>query len=627
MLQSMRQLAHSWVVKGLMLFLALSFSIWGIGDIFRGNPMEKTVASTGDVKISVQQLNHLFEQSLAESRQRISPDLTSQQARQLGLLDKTLDNAVTRALIDQDIKRLGINVPPSEVLKLISDQPQFRTKDGKFNKPLFEQFLQSQQRSEQAFIAEGQQDMARQILLAGLSGSHDVPQTMVDALYKAKAQKRILDVVTVDASKLKVSAIADDKDLHTFYQDHLEQFTAPEYRGVTIGFLSTDDLSKDIAISDDDLKKEYDAQSERLSHPEQRDIVQVVLQDESEAKKLSAAARASGNLALTAKADGQSAVPLNQLEQTNLIPELASVVFAQHVGDVSDPVKTQLGWHVVQLKKITLAGKPDFETVKVKLREDMQKDQAIEAATKVVNQLDDQLAAGHSLDDIADELKLRLIKIPALDQNGLAPNGQAPSELPNKGLVIKDAFSQNSGETSPIEDDKSGHYFIVRTDEITPATPKPFDTVKAQVVAAWTAQKQMDEAHALAQTIAKNLQDGKPLSSIATQDGVTARASLPLSELGETDPLLPPTLIAKSFRLQKGQTGIASDGSKEVVGRLASIVEADGNQSDPRKNQIVGEIKQATNDELLDQYIAYLHTVFPVKINATLLEHLRQQDN
>ena len=68
MLQSMRHLAHSWVVKGLMLFLIISFSVWGIGDIFRGNPLQKTVAKVGNTDISVKELNHYFERSLAHAR-------------------------------------------------------------------------------------------------------------------------------------------------------------------------------------------------------------------------------------------------------------------------------------------------------------------------------------------------------------------------------------------------------------------------------------------------------------------------------------------------------------------------------------------------------------------------------
>jgi peptidyl-prolyl cis-trans isomerase D len=626
MLQSMRQLAHTWVVKGLMLFLAVSFSIWGIGDIFRGNTLQKSVAKVGGVSISVQELNHLFEETLAQARQKVDPNLTAQQARNMGLLDKTLDNEIKRKLVDMDIKRQGINVGPDAILKVLAAQPQFRMKDGSFNKALFRQLLEQQRLSEASFLAQSQQDLSRQVLLDALSGSHVVPQVMSDTLYKARAQKRVLDVVTVDASKIGGIPAPDDKALHDFYDQNAKLFEAPEYRSITVASLSAETVDADISISDDQVKKEYDAKLDQLAQPEQRNVLQVVVQDEEKAKQLSKQAETSGNLASTAKESKETAIPLDQLEEKNLMPELSKVVFAMHEGEVSSPIKTQLGWHVVQLKKIQPAGTPSFAEVKDKLRDDMRRDQSVEAVTRTVNQLDDQLAAGHSLDDIADGLKMRLVKIPAVDIAGLLPDGKAPAELPNKDAVLKDAFTQNAGETSPVEDDKSGNYFVVRTDDITPSGVRPFDTVKNKVAEAWKAHEQMAKAQAEAKKIAASLREGKAPSSFDGDEGVSSRTSLPLSLLGDADNTLPPELVTQAFKLKKGETATAASGSKQVVARLASVIDADTAKPDTRKNIVTGEIARTESTELLDQYMQHLYTVFPVTKNAALLDQLRQKE-
>ena len=626
MLQSMRQIAHSWVVKGLMLFLIVSFSIWGIGDVFRGNSLRKTVAKVGNSDISVQQLNRLFEETLAQARQKVAPNLTAQQARQMGLLEKALEGEIKRQLIDMEIQRQGINVSPESVLKVLADEPQFRTKDGQFNKPLFRQLLEQQRLSEKAFIARGQQDMSRRLLLGSLGGSHSVPQTVVDALYKARAQKRVLDVVTVDADKLGGIPSPDDKALHEFYDHNGVLFTAPEYRGITVASLSTETLAKDISISDEQVKKEYDAKLDDLALPERRDVVQVVLQDEAKAAKLAKQAHGAADLASAASAEKETAIPLDKLEEKNLMPELSKVVFALREGEISAPVKTQLGWHVVQLKKILPAGTPSFDKIKDKLREDMRRDQSVEAATRFVNQLDDQLAAGHSLDDIADGLKLRLVKIAAVDSTGLSPEGKAPAEFPNKEEVLKDAFAQNAGETSPVQDDKAGHYYVVRTEEITPAGARPFDGIKPAVATAWKTHERSLKAQAEAEKIAKALHEGKAAAAFNGDEGVSSRTSSPLSLLGDTDHALPPALAAQAFKLKKGETATAVDGDKQVVIRLASITGSDTAKADPRKNLIVAEIKKAEGGELLDQYLLYLRTVFPVKTYTDALDHMRQKE-
>jgi peptidyl-prolyl cis-trans isomerase D len=626
MLQSMRQLAHSWVVKSLMLFLIVSFSIWGIGDIFRGNSLQKTVAKIGDTEISVSELNRLFEKALAEARQKYDPNLTSQQARQMGLLDQALQREISRQLIDMDIKRQGINVGPDVILKMLSEESQFRSPDGSFNKQLFRQILDRERLSESAFIAQGQRDLERQILVEALEGATFAPQTEVDALFKGRAQKRILDVVTVDEAKLGGIPAPEDNALRAFYNGNQQMFSAPEYRGMTIATLSTEALAKEIPITDDQVKKEYEAKLDQLSTPERRDIVQVVLQDEEKAKQLAKEARASGDLPAAAKALKETAVPLDRMEKDNLMPNLSKAVFALREGGIGDPVKTQLGWHVVQLKKIEPAGKPNFDKLKDKLREDMRRDQSIEAATRIVNSLDDQLAAGHSLDDIADGLRLRLIKIPAVDSNGMQPNGKEPSEFPNKEEVLKFAFAQSAGETSPVEDDKSGAYYVVRTDDITPSGVRPFGEVKDKVAAAWKVYQQQVKAHAEADKIIKGLRDGAAASSFNKDDGVNSRESSPLSLLGDTDKQLPPSLVARAFRLKKGETASEENDNKQIIVRLASVVDIDASKPDARKDAISAEIKKAEGNELIEQYVQHLHTIFSVKANADLLDQLRQKE-
>ena len=626
MLQSIRQMAHSWVVKGLMLFLIISFSIWGIGDMFKGKPLpQKTVATVGDTTIIVQQLNKSFDETLARARQSMDPNLTAAKARQIGLLDKTLENNIKAALIEQDIKRQGIEVTQKSVLQMLADQPQFRTKDGKFDAEIFRQLVKQQKFLENGFVEKEQKDFSNQIFMSAFEGIHTPPQIILNTLYKARAQKRILDVVTVDATKLGGIAAPDIKTLHDFYTNNPALFTAPEYRGITIATLSTDEITKGIVITDDQVQKEYDEKSEKLSHPEQRNIMQVVLQTEDRAKQLAKQARASGDLAAAAKGGKESAVPLDQMEEKNLMPELSKVVFALKENDISDPVKTQLGWHVVQLKKILPAGKPELNAVKEKLRTDLQQGQAVETATRAVNQLDDQLAAGHSLDDIADELKLRVVKIASVDTKGMQPNGKEASELPNKETVLKDAFGQSTGDTSPVEDDKAGNYTVVRTDQITPSGVPPFDSIKTKVAAEWKAHEQMDAAHAKADKIAQALRKGTSASSFTNDESVSVRVSAPLSQMGDTDPSLPSDLVTQAFKIAKGETAVGTAGNKQIIVRLANIIEADMTKADAGKKTIIGEIRNNTPEELVNQYVSHLYNVFPVKTDNALMDQLRQQ--
>jgi len=625
MLQSMRHLAQSWVFKGLMLFLVVSFAAWGIGDIFRGNPLQRTVAEAGKTAITVQALNHEFEQMLARARQALGPELTAQQAKQLGVLDQALNNLIERAGLNQEIKKLGISVGDKPVLDLLAAQPQFRNKDGSFNRAQFRELLVRANMSERGFLDSSRQDMAQQQLIDALQSGGDIPQTIIDSVYRARGQKRILDVITVKNDSFGNVPVPDDKALQDFYRQNAEKFTLPEYRAITIARLSTDDIAKDIAISDADVKKQYEAKVSELSHPERRDIVQVVLQDETKAKQLAAAAKAGGNLSAVAKASGHDAVPLNGIDEKTALPELAKAIFALPVNGVSNPIKTELGWHVAQVKKIVPAGAPKFEEIKDQLREDMKRDQAIETATRLVNQLDDQLAAGHPLEDIADGMKLRLIKIPALDASGKTPDGKEPAELPDREDALKADFAQNSGETSPVLDDKNGSYFVVRTDEVTPSAVPAFEKNKDRALAEWKTAEQAKRAVTEAGQIAEGLRAGKAPASFAAETGVDVRVSKPVSLLGDVDPALPQTTLPEIFKLKKGDVTVMPMPDRQLVVRLSELVDTDPAKAGDALDKVKEELQNRMPGERAAEYLKYLRVLFPVEINEGVFDSLRQQ--
>jgi peptidyl-prolyl cis-trans isomerase D len=625
MLQSMRHLAHTPVVKGLMIVLVVSFALWGIGDIFRGNPLERSVAKVGHESITVQALTRQFDQALVDARRRFGPDFTAQQAKQMGILDKTLVTMEQRSQIDQIIKKLGINVSANVVLDEVAQQPQFRDKDGHFNKALFRQLLRQAGLNEQNFVEQGRQDLARHQLIDVFTNVAATPKTIVDNVYNARGQKRVLDVLTLKNDSIANLPAPDEKLLHDFYDKNPQLFTAPEYRSLTIARLSTDDVAKEITFSDEDLKKEYDTHPEQLIQPERRDILQVVLQNEDKAKELEANAKASGNLTAAAKTMGYSTIPLDQTEEKTLLSELVKPVFSLKQGEISDPIHSSLGWHVVQVKKIFPSGKPEFNAIKETMRKEMQRDQAIENMTKDVNQLDDELAAGHSLEDIADSLKMRVIKIPAIDAAGKTPDGKAPAELPNKDDVLKTGFSQNGGDTSPVIDDKNGNYIVIRTDEVTPSAVKPFDSVKDQIIAAWKSAEQAKRAAAEAEKIATDLRSGKSAASYNGQPGIEVRTSKPISLLGDTDAELPPSVLPSVYKLKKGEVTVLPILDKQYVLRLAEILPANTNDSDEAKSKIADELKSTVPNELTEEYLKYLSIIFPVEVNQDALETVRQQ--
>lgn len=189
MLQTMRHLAQSWVFKALMLFLVVSFCLWGIGDIFRGNPLQRTVAKAGKLSISVETLDHSFQGDLARARQMLGPELTAQQARQMGIYDQTLNGLIEHAEVEQEVSKLGLEVSDKEFLDQVAALPQFRNPDGSFNRDLFRRAVMQSDLSERSFIDRARKEMAQQQLLTALHNQPKVPNAITDSLYRARGRK------------------------------------------------------------------------------------------------------------------------------------------------------------------------------------------------------------------------------------------------------------------------------------------------------------------------------------------------------------------------------------------------------------------------------------------------------
>ena len=621
MLRTMRHLAQSWVFKGLMMILIVSFGIWGVGDIFKGNPLARPVATVNGQTISVQELDAKFKDALAQARRQI-PDLTEQQAKQMGLLSTALEDVITAKEVDMEIKRLGLAIDPKSAMQIVSSQPELRNKDGSFNKDLFQKMLEKIGLEEKTFIERARQEILQHQLFHIFLADTSVPRTILEPLLAARGQRRVYDVISIADDSVRSVGVPDEKTLHDYYEENPGFFTSPEYRVLTIARLSTDDIAKGVAISDEQIKQKYDSEAVQFAHGERRDIIQVVLQDETKAKQLADAGRSTGDLTNAAKHIGLEAVPLNGTEEATLLPELVKPVFGLKVGEVAEPVHSSLGWHVLEVKKITPAGTSSLAEVHDQLRETMRRDQIGDAIARAANRLDDDLAANRPLEDIADSLNLHLIKVGAVDRSGKTPEDKEPAEFPEKDNLLKAGFGQSSGEVSPVIEDKSGNYYVIRTDDIIPSQVKPYDRVREKIAKVWTMQQQAEKAKAAAEKMAEGLKNGKAPSSFAAQDGVEVRVSKSISLLGDIDPSIPPPVLKKIADLKKGDVITASEPGHQLVLRLADIAEMEQDRQKEAGNTLSGAILKHTSDEFTDEYLVYLRKLYPSQINRDLVESL-----
>jgi len=160
MLEALRRGTGSWVVKILLGLLVLSFAAWGIGDIFRIRP-EQAIAEVGSQKISGTQFLASYNRELRRLQQQLGQPVSREQALQLGLVQRTLDEMVARAAIDEGVQQLGLTAGNDTVARAIANDPAFRGPLGRFDRLTFEAVLRENGFNEQSYVEARRRDLAR----------------------------------------------------------------------------------------------------------------------------------------------------------------------------------------------------------------------------------------------------------------------------------------------------------------------------------------------------------------------------------------------------------------------------------------------------------------------------------
>lgn len=626
MLIAIRSKAASWIVKILFALLIIPFVIWGIGDVLRTRTPEPTVAEVGDAEIKATQLRREFEGRMRQYRQVFGENFDTEQAKKLGLVDKTLAGMVARTLFDLYARELGLAASDAQVRAHIEADPLFRSGTGEFDLGRLAAFLQQIGLDEASYVQTIRRDMLREQLAGAVAVGVAAPKSLVDRLYRYRNETRVVETFLVAAASMPEPAAPSDSDLLAFYDQNQNMFQAPEYRSLTMVQFLPDQFAAGLAVPEDKLKEAYEQRKSEFDRPEQREVEQIVLSDEAKAKDAAGRLAAGEDFAKVAQeTTGAPPVALGKLGKSGFAADLsalADAAFSTDAGKTAGPIKTPLGWHILRVISIEPGVESTFEQARPQLEKELVNEMAINKMITTANQLDDALAGGTSLDDAAKQLGLTETKIDAVDAQGLAPDGVPVAKIVANRLALDLAFTTEVGSSSSLTEDPAGGYVIVKVDGSTPATTRPLDQVKDQVRRAWIAAERDKAAAAKAEELASRLAGGD-IKALAAEVGGTVATSQPVKRNG-SDPSagVTPELAAKLFQLQPGQTATAAVGLGRVVAKLISIQPADPAADQAGRDALEKELDTTFTGDLLEEFGQALRGEIGVTINQPAVDAL-----
>src|SRR5437763_4207367 len=237
MLRGIRKASSNWLGRAVMAvvlgLIAVSFAIWGIGDIFRGFG-RSTVAKVGSTEIGVDQFRQIYNDRLQQLSRELGRPITPDQARALRLEEQLAGQLVAEAALDQRARQLRLNVSDAEIVRQINNDPSFKGPSGQFDRNRFDQIIRGAGYTEARFTAEQKRVTLRREIAQTISGEMTLPKTMADALNRFANEQRAIDYVVLDSARAGEMPAPTPEVISKYFDDHKAEFRAPEYRSVVI---------------------------------------------------------------------------------------------------------------------------------------------------------------------------------------------------------------------------------------------------------------------------------------------------------------------------------------------------------------------------------------------------------
>ena len=629
MLRGLHKASSTWLGKAVMAavmgVIAISFAIWGIGDIFRGFG-RNAVATIGGTEISIEQFRQFYNDRLQQLGRQAGRPITPDEARARGLDRQLLAQLVAETTIDEQAKQLRLGIDSAEIAKRITSDPSFRGANGQFDRQRFEQIIRQAGFSESRFIEEQRRSMLRRQLAQSVTGDLKVPATALAALNQYQNEKRQIEYVALEAAQAGDVPAPIPEVLNKYFDERKTLFRAPEYRNITLLSLAPSDLAKPDAVADTDAKAYFEQHKDSYGKPEKREVRQIVFQKPEEA------ADARERITKGAKFDDiakerqlkESDTDLGMVAKSDIIdPAVADAAFSLKPGETSAPVKGRFGTVLLQVGKIEPGEEKTYEQVAAQIKREMAESRAKSDVGNLRDKIEDERAAGSTLAETAKKLGIKSVSIEAVDRSGRGLDGKPVTGLPQTPNVISAAFAGDVGvDTDPLQLPGGGYLYYDVTG-VTPSRERPLEEVKDQVTARWRDDEIAKRLQAKADDLVGKLKAGTSFAQAASEAGLNVQTAKDLQR-GKSGGFIPAKTIEAVFRTPKG-TPATAEGGKETerfVFRVTDVVDPPFEAGTPQGQAITTTLQNSYTDDLVSEYIARLENDFGVTVNPSALNQV-----
>ena len=641
-IQALRDNMPKWITAIVLALIIGPFALWGINSYFTASS-DNSVATVNGDEISPADFERAYQGQYQRLLQFYGASFRPGMIDEKQLRQQVLDNLINETLLDQQVAKQHYSVGDAQLVEAIQKIPAFQV-EGKFSPQAYSSALAASGMTPSEFEARDRQSIEVGQVQNSIQDSAIATPAELSAQIDARDQQREVSYIDVNTVYLLGAQQVSDADVAAYYKAHGKDFMTPEKVSLAYVDLDEANLAKQVQPSDAELQAVYQQQMDSFKQGETREARHILIAVNGTDPKVDAAAKAKAEDILkqlkaggdfaklaakysddpgSAKAGGD----LGKVSRGIMVKPFEDALFAlQKPGDIAGPVRTQFGYHIIQLEGIDAAAQKPFSEVRAQLAADYQKKKADDQYFTLGDQLAN-LSYEHpaSLDEVSEQLNLPVQSVDDVTRDvgtGIGANADV------RKAAFSDQVLVQGNNSEPIQLG-TNHAVVIRVKGHTPSEPKSLDDVRSQIYSILKQQRATEAASKLAISLSLEVQKGADPATLTKGKGGVSFVKP--AYVGRSQTGVPLQILSAAFEApdpaSSGRTvkTVALDNGDQAVLLVTAMKPGDpAALKDEDRNRQMQNLSREDGSAEFGAYIAYLRQQAKIKINSKNMEQSDQ---
>lgn len=574
MLDLLRKNATGPLGIALIILLVFAFSIWGVGDIFRGYNAN-ILAQIGKRELNSQSYLFNFNREVGRISNQLERVISTEEAVNSGLHYQILDRSLVELSANAASDQIGLIASDDAIKKRILSTNAFKNAFNQFDRNIFEQIIRQNGLTEDSFLVLERDSHVLSQLSRSIFKDINPPKALNDLLFKYQFERRNVEYIIISPDEISLEDEVEKNEIEKFYSENINLYKTRETRDFSIISLNVSNLSKLENVSDEEINIFYEDNKYNYYEPEKRSYYLIPYFSDEEAIKALENFNSNGDIEkiLIDRNLDKSDVDQGLITFDEGISEnVSKAAFKAPINKLSGPTDSPFGPSLIYVNEIISEKEIKIEDIKDQIITDIQKDKAKDKIYNLYGEIEDLRASGKTLEEIAEEKSLLIESFNNINDVGQRIDG---SMIKNPSLeeLINLIFLNDIDEDLEPYEDNEGNLNFFRINNINYSQQIPLDEVRENIKFSILENKSIENAKTKSKEIFDRLKEfNNNLDFISDENDLAIAKSGILSRTSSNE-IFSSEALSEIFKTDKGSPFIvnAAIGNSIVIGKVSNI--------------------------------------------------------